>query len=52
MIMNFTKPGVTGGSGYRKNELFQRIMFKSKKSGNDDWQTIKNEKLEFQKTRV
>lgn len=22
MIMNFTKPGVTGGTGYRKNELF------------------------------
>lgn len=21
-IMNFTKPGVTGGTGYRKNELF------------------------------
>ena len=21
-IMNFTKPGITGGSGYRKNELF------------------------------
>lgn len=27
-------------------------MFKSKKSGIDDWQTIKNEKLEFQKTQV
>jgi hypothetical protein len=22
MIMNFTKPGVTGGFGYRKTELF------------------------------
>ena len=21
-LMNFTKPGITGGSGYRKNELF------------------------------
>ena len=52
MIMNFTKPGVTGGSGYRKNELMQRIMFKSKKSRIEEWQTIGSEKLEYQKTRV
>ena len=52
MIMNFTKPGMTGGSGFRKNELMQRIMFKSKKSRVDEWQTIGNEKLEYQKTRV
>lgn len=31
--MNFTKPGVTGGSGYRKNELKQRIFYKSEFSG-------------------
>ena len=37
MIMNFTKPGVTGGTGYRKSELFQRVMFKSKKSGLGEW---------------
>ena len=52
MIMNFTKPGVTGGFGYRKTELFQRVMFKSKKSGIEDWQVIGNDKLEFQKTKV
>lgn len=52
MIMNFTKPGVTGGSGYRKNELFQRIMFKSKKSQKEEWETIGNERLEYQKTKV
>ena len=50
--MNFTKPGVTGGFGYRKSELFQRVMFKSKKSGLDDWQVIGNDKLEFQRTKV
>ena len=50
--MNFTKPGMTGGSGFRKNELMQRIMYKSKKSRVDEWQTIGNEKLEYQKTRV
>jgi hypothetical protein len=27
-------------------------MFKSKKSGLDDWQVIGNERLEFQKTKV
>ena len=45
--MNFTKPGVTGGSGYRKNELFQRVMYKSKKSRKQDWDSIGSDKLEF-----
>ena len=51
-IMNFTKPGVTGGSGYRKNELFQRVMYKSRKSGNMEWSSIGPDKLEFVKTKV
>lgn len=50
--MNFTKPGVTGGSGYRKNELFQRIMYKSKLSGQEEWSSIGPDKLEFVKTKV
>ena len=51
-IMNFTKPGVTGGSGYRKNELFQRVMYKSKKSNQGEWSSIGPEKLEFVRTKV
>jgi hypothetical protein len=38
--MNFTKPGVTGGSGYRKSELKQRILYKSSLSGSSEWKTI------------
>ena len=51
-IMNFTKPGITGGSGYRKNELFQRVVFKSKISKHGEWASIGPEKLEFVKTKV
>ena len=51
-LMNFTKPGITGGSGYRKNELFQRIMYKSKVSKHTEWMSIGPEKLEFVKTKV
>ena len=51
-LMNFTKPGITGGSGYRKNELFQRVMFKSKVSRHSEWMSIGPEKLEFVKTKV
>ena len=51
-IMNFTKPGITGSSGIRKNELFQRIMYKSKMSGQDEWSSIGPDKLEFVKTKV
>jgi hypothetical protein len=50
--MNFTKPGVTGSSGIRKNELFQRIMYKSKLSGQEEWSSIGPDKLEFVKTKV
>ena len=39
-IMNFTKPGITGGTGYRKNELFQRIVFKSKACKHKEWMSI------------
>ena len=38
--MNFTKPGLTGGNGYRKSELKQRILLKSKLSGSDEWKSI------------
>ena len=31
-IMNFTKPGLTGGYGYKKNDSVQRIMIKSEKA--------------------
>jgi len=51
-LMNFTKPGITGGSGYRKNELFQRVMYKSKGSKHTEWMSIGPEKLEFVKTKV
>ena len=51
-IMNFTKPGITGGSGYRKHELFQRIVYKSKVSKHSEWMSIGPEKLEFEKTKV
>ena len=51
-LMNFTKPGITGGSGYRKNELFQRIMYRSKNSKHTEWMSIGPEKLEFVKTKV
>ena len=51
-IMNFTKPGVTGGSGYKKNELKQRIMYKSSLSGHQEWKSISQGNLEFIKTRV
>ena len=50
--MNFTKPGVTGGTGYRKNELFQRVMFKSRLSKKEEWSSLGPEKLEFVKTKV
>jgi hypothetical protein len=29
--MNFTKPGVTGGRGYKSGEYNMRIMVRSKK---------------------
>ena len=50
--MNFTKPGITGGSGYRKNELFQRVMFKSKHCKHTEWMSIGPDQLEFVKTKV
>jgi hypothetical protein len=31
-IMNFTKPGVTGGKGYKMGEYDMRIMVRSKKN--------------------
>lgn len=36
-IMNFTKPGVTSGTGYKKNELKQRIVFKSNLANHQEW---------------
>lgn len=32
MIMNFTKPGVTGGKGYKNGEHDMRIFTRSKKT--------------------
>jgi hypothetical protein len=49
-IMNFTKPGLTGGQGYRKQEFKQRVVFKGK--GHTDWQSVASEKLSFVKTQV
>lgn len=49
-VMNFTKPGIKGGQGYRKNELNQRVCYKSQKSGRQEWQSI--QKIEFLKTSV
>ena len=45
--MNFTKPGVTGGKGYKMSEYDMRIMVRSKKkqilSGDfDKWDDITN----------
>jgi len=51
-IMNFTKPGITGGKGFKGPELFQRVMFKSRREGNSEWSSIGSEKLEYVKTRV
>ena len=51
-IMNFTKPGVTGGTGYRRNELFQRVMYKSRLSKQEEWSSIGPDKLEFVRTKV
>lgn len=50
--MNFTKPGVTGGNGYKKDQLKQRIFYKSDLSGKQDWQTLSNQQLQFIKTKV
>ena len=50
--MNFTKPGVTSGRGYGKNELAQRVMYKSKLSANQEWCSLGPDQLEFQKTKV
>lgn len=50
--MNFTKPGVMGGAGYKKNELKQRIFWKSDLSGSQEWQTIGSGSLQYVKTRV
>jgi len=47
--MNFTKPGVTGGRGYKNSQHSLRIVARSKKktmnSNNDfnEWENIFNE---------
>lgn len=48
MIMNFTKPGVSGGRGYKLAEHDMRIMAKSKANGKmiddyDKWENLTNE---------
>ena len=42
-IMNFTKPGITGGSGYKKNEVFQRVVYKSKKNCDVEWRSLSSD---------
>lgn len=48
MIMNFTKPGVSGGRGYKLSEHDMRIMYKSKakqmqQNNWDKWENLTNE---------
>lgn len=45
--MNFTKPGVTGGRGYKSNEHCMRIVYRSKKRCQqvkdfDKWENLCN----------
>jgi hypothetical protein len=47
-IMNFTKPGVTGGRGYKSGEYSMRIMVRSKKKSVErgdfkHWDSITNQ---------
>lgn len=47
-IMNFTKPGVTGGRGYKQGEYAMRLYYKSKqkvKASNnaEQWQFLTHE---------
>ena len=58
-IMNFTKPGVTGGKGYKMSEYDMRIMVRSKKkqilTGEfDKWEDVTNttNQCEYVKTNV
>ena len=54
-IMNFTKPGVTIVSNdirRQKQEVKQRILFKSRLSGSQEWKTIGTTQLQFIKTSV
>jgi hypothetical protein len=48
--MNFTKPGVTGGKGYKGQDLSQRILVKTQ----NGWENITNQddNLEYVKTDV
>lgn len=57
-IMNFTKPGVTGGRGYKSNEYEMRIHFKSKQreraTGSDNWHYLTHDmcECEYKKTNI
>ena len=58
-IMNFTKPGVTGGRGYKSTEYAMRIHYMSKQkqratNSNDPWQSLTNENCscQYKKTNV
>lgn len=48
--MNFTKPGVTGGKGYKGQELNQRVLVKTK----NGWEDIISQEgtLEYVKSNV
>lgn len=53
MIMNFTKPGVSGGRGYKQCEHDMRIMVKSKSKQMqlddfDKWENLTNQTAQCQ----
>ena len=58
LINNFTKPGVTGGRGYRSNEHDMRVLYKTRRAdgqrGEGSWKdlTHENSKCEYIKTAV
>jgi hypothetical protein len=54
-INNFTKPGVTGGRGYKNSEHNIRILYRSKKQDPiGEWKnlTFENSQCEYTKTNI
>ena len=41
-----------GGGGLRKNDHLQKIHFRSKLGGDDEWRVIDSDQIEFVKTGV
>ena len=55
LINNFTKPGVTGGRGYKNSEHNIRILYRSKKHDPPgEWKnlTFENSQCEYTKTNI